>query len=310
MYKTLHTDLTDNILTVTINRPDKLNALNRTVIGELGEVVEEIYSNKDIRSAILTGAGPKAFVAGADITEFQGLSLEEGQALSKKGSDIFFRIASSPKPIVAAINGFALGGGCELAMSCHFRLCTTNARFGQPEVNLGLIPGYGGTQRLVQLIGKGRALEIMLSGRLVDATEAHTMGLVNYIVVEQDELLTKTRELLSVINEKAPIAIARIIECANIASADGIAYSTNPGWEPDPFGGDARADDNRPSDDRPRHHAGHDHANTGATPNAAAPLTNGYLREQEAFGECFATEDMQEGANAFLAKRKPHFTGH
>ena len=279
MYKTLLTDLSDNILTVTINRPDKLNALNRTVIGELGEVVGEIYSNKDIRSAILTGAGPKAFVAGADITEFQGLSLEEGQALSKKGSDIFFRIASSPKPIVAAINGFALGGGCELAMSCHFRLCTPNAKFGQPEVNLGLIPGYGGTQRLTHLVGKGRAIEIMLTGRMVEATEAHTMGLVNYIITEQDELLTETRKLLSIINGKAPLAIARIIECANLSVGDGIANSDS--WEPDPFGGDEEP---------------------------AAPA-NGFLREQQAFGECFATEDMKEGTAAFLEKRKPRFRG-
>ena len=335
MYKTLLTDLTDNILTVTINRPDKLNAINKDVMSELSEVVEEIYSNKDIRSAIITGAGTKAFIAGADISEFLGLTREQGQELSAKGHNIFFRIASSPKPIAAAVNGFALGGGCELAMACHFRLCVKTAKFGQPEVNLGLIPGYGGTQRLVELVGRGRAIEIMLSGRMVEATEAHTMGLVNYIVEEPNELLTKTRELLSIINEKAPIAIARIIECANIASADGIAYSgsasnsasghpssnaigsTTPGrsgngagaWEPDPFGGDARADDNRPGADRPRHHHdGQNHA--GAAPKADAPSTNGYLREQEAFGECFATEDMQEGANAFLAKRKPHFTGH
>ena len=279
MYKTLHTDLTDNILTVTINRPDKLNALNRDVISELGEVVEEIYTNAAIRSAILTGAGQKAFVAGADITEFLGLSKEEGQALSVKGSDIFFRIASSPKPIAAAVNGFALGGGCELAMACHFRLCTPNAKFGQPEVNLGLIPGYGGTQRLTALIGRGRAIEIMLTGRMVEATEAHTMGLVNYIITEPDELLTETRKLLGIINGKAPLAIARIIECVNLAVGDGIANSDT--WEPSPFGGDEPA---------------------------AAPA-NGFMREQEAFGECFGTEDMKEGTAAFLAKRKPVFKG-
>ena len=286
MYKTLLTDLTDNILTVTIHRPDKLNAINKDVMSELGEVVTEIYTNKDIRSAIITGSGQKAFVAGADITEFQGLTAEEGQALSAKGHDIFFRIASSPKPIAAAVNGFALGGGCELAMACHFRLCTTNAKFGQPEVNLGLIPGYGGTQRLVQLVGKGRAIEIMLSGRMVEATEAHTMGLVNYIVTEQDELLTKTRELLSVINEKAPMAIARIIECANIAAGDGIAFSGTD-WEAEPFGGD----------------------DIGNGDVAGYGLGNGFIREQEAFGECFATEDMKEGAAAFLGKRKPKFSG-
>ena len=280
MYKTLHTDLTDGILTVTINRPDKLNALNRTVISELGEVVEEIYNNKDIKSAILTGAGPKAFVAGADITEFQGLSKEEGQALSAKGSDIFFRIASSPKPIVAAVNGFALGGGCELAMACHFRLCVPTAKFGQPEVNLGLIPGYGGTQRLTQLVGRGRAIEIMLTGRMVEATEAHTTGLVNYIVTEPDELLNETRKLLSIINEKAPLAVARIIECANISVGDGIVNSDT--WEPAPFGGDEPQD----------------------------PPANGFMREQEAFGECFGTADMKEGTSAFLEKRKPKFKGN
>jgi enoyl-CoA hydratase len=279
MYKTLHTDLTDNILTVTINRPDKLNSLNVAVISELGEVVEEIYTNKDIRSAILTGAGQKAFVAGADITEFLGLSKEAGQALSAKGSDIFFRIASSPKPIVAAVNGFALGGGCELAMACHFRLCTPNAKFGQPEVNLGLIPGYGGTQRLTALIGRGRAIEIMLTGRMVEATEAHTMGLVNYIVTEPDELLAETRKLLGIINGKAPLAIARIIECTNLAVGDGIANSDT--WEPSPFGGEEPVE-------------------------AAA---NGFMREQQAFGECFGTADMKEGTAAFLEKRKPHFRG-
>jgi len=288
MYKTLHTDLSDNILTVTINRPDKLNAINKDVMSELSEAVKEIYDNKEIRSAIITGAGPKAFIAGADISEFLGLTKEQGQALSAKGHDIYFRIASCPKPIAAAINGFALGGGLELAMACHFRLCTPNARFGQPEVNLGLIPGYGGTQRLVQLIGKGRALEIMLSARMVDATEAHVMGLVNYIVAEPNELLTKTRELLSIINEKAPIAVARIIECANIASGDGVFFGSSDVWQADPFGGQS---------------AGEMRTDDGAL------VRNGFLREQEAFGECFGTQDMKEGAAAFLEKRKAKFSG-
>src|SRR3984885_2678304 len=212
MYSTLLTAFADHILTVTINRPDKLNAINAAVMSELDEVVSEIYENKDIKSAILTGAGPKAFVAGADFSEFLGLSKEQGQALAKKGGEIFFRIPASPKPIVASVNGFALGGGCELAMACHFRLCVPTAKFGQPEVNLGLIPGYGGTQRLTHLVGRGRATEIMLTGRMVEATEAHTMGLVNYIVVEPDELLTETRKLLSVINEKAPLAVARLLK--------------------------------------------------------------------------------------------------
>lgn len=289
MYKTLHTDVSDRILTVTIDRPDKLNALNKTVMKELKEVVDEIYENKDISSAIITGAGQKAFVAGADISEFMGLTKEEGQALSAYGHNLFFRIASSPKPIAAAINGFALGGGCELAMACHFRLCVQTAKFGQPEVNLGLIPGYGGTQRLVQLVGKGRALEIMLSGRMVEATEAHVMGLVNYIVTEQDELLTKTRELLSIINEKAPLAVARVIECANIAAGDGVAFSGPDGWEADPFGGDAAESEVKADD--------------------GIEVWNGFVLEQEAFGECFGTEDMKEGAMAFLEKRKPVFRG-
>jgi len=294
MYTTLLTDLSDHILTITINRPDKLNALNAKVISELGEVVNEIYENKEIKSAIITGAGRKAFVAGADISEFHGLSKDQGQALASKGQDIFFRIVSSPKPIVAAVNGFALGGGCELAMACHFRLCTPNARFGQPEVNLGLIPGYGGTQRLTALVGKGRALEIMLSARMVEATEAHVMGLVNYIA-EPDDLLVKTRELLGIINEKAPLAVARIIECANLAVGDGIAYaSEGVGWEADPFGGDAGEGDAN---------------NTAALAGAAPHAGNPFQREQEAFGECFATEDLKEGAAAFLEKRKPVFKG-
>jgi len=291
MYKTLHTDLTDAIFTITINRPDKLNAINAQVMDELSEAVTEVYTNKEIRSAIITGAGPKAFVAGADISEFQGLTKEQGQALAAKGQEIFMRIASCPKPIAAAVNGFALGGGCELAMACHFRLCTTNARFGQPEVSLGLIPGYGGTQRLTELIGRGRAIEIMLSGRMVDATEAHTMGLVNYIVVENNELVSKTRELLSIINEKAPLAVARIIECVNIAAGDGFKNGRSEEWEADPFGGEARSDDN------------------SSARSGSSRSINGFLREQQAFGECFGTEDMKEGAKAFLEKRKPVFTG-
>jgi len=258
MYTTLHTTLTDNIFVITINRPDKLNAINRTVMSELGEAVNEIYVNKDIRGAVITGAGPKAFVAGADISEFQGLSAEEGEEMARKGQEIFERIEESPKPIIAAVNGFALGGGCELAMACHFRLCTPTARFGQPEVNLGIIPGYGGTQRLTRIVGKGKAIELMLTGRMMDAAEALQNGLVNYII-EPDELLTKSREILRIIAEKAPLAVAKIIECANLAEEGG--------------------------------------------------LGDGFLFEQEAFGECFDTDDLKEGTSAFLEKRKPVFKG-
>ncbi|HTC00737.1 MAG TPA: enoyl-CoA hydratase/isomerase family protein, partial [Ferruginibacter sp.] len=146
MYSTLTTELSTGILTITINRPDKLNALNKAVIEELSLAIEEIYTRSEMRSAIITGAGQKAFVAGADISEFLALDATGGKALAQKGQDILFsKIEKSPKPIIAAVNGFALGGGCELAMACHFRICSDTAKFGQPEVNLGLIPGYGGT---------------------------------------------------------------------------------------------------------------------------------------------------------------------
>ncbi len=214
MYQTLLTSLENGILTVTINRPDKLNALNKDVFADLNKVLDEIYSNAAIRSAIITGAGAKAFVAGADISEFNELTNETSIALSKAGQDTFFKIENSPKPIIACVNGFALGGGCELAMSCHFRIASDNAKFGQPEVNLGLIPGYGGTQRLVQLIGKGRAMEVLMSGGMIDAATALQYGLVNY-VVPQEELLSKALSILTIINSKAPLAVAKCIESAN-----------------------------------------------------------------------------------------------
>lgn len=213
-YTTLTTALDLGIFTITINRPDKLNALNQQVMSDLNAAMDEVYSNPAIQSVILTGSGPKAFVAGADISEFSGASVAEGKALAKKGQDIFFKIENSPKPVVACVNGFALGGGCELAMSCHFRIASENAKFGQPEVNLGLIPGYGGTQRLVQLIGKGRALELLMSAGMIDAATALQYGLVNY-VVPADELLAKATVILTIINSKAPLAVAGCIKSAN-----------------------------------------------------------------------------------------------
>lgn len=214
MYTTILTSLENNILTITINRPDKLNALNQQVMSDLNNVMDEVYTNPEIKSAIITGAGPKSFVAGADISEFVGSSIEEGKALAKRGQDIFFKIENAAKPIVACVNGFALGGGCELAMSCHFRIASENAKFGQPEVNLGLIPGYGGTQRLTQLIGKGRALELLMSGNMIDAATALQYGLVNY-VLPQDQLLQKAKDILNTINSKAPIAVASCITAVN-----------------------------------------------------------------------------------------------
>jgi enoyl-CoA hydratase len=215
MYSSLLLEVEKDIAIVTINRPDKLNALNKTVIEELSAVIGEIANNPAIRSAILTGSGAKAFVAGADISEFATLDAEGGKSLARKGQDLVFnKIERSPKPIIAAVNGFALGGGCELAMSCHFRIAATNAKFGQPEVNLGLIPGYGGTQRLVQLIGKGRAMELLMTGNMIDANTALNYGLVNQVVAPE-ELLTVTKNILQGINAKAPLAIAGCIKAAN-----------------------------------------------------------------------------------------------
>ncbi len=214
MDQTLILSLEKNIFTITINRPDKLNALNKMVFDELNTALDEVYTNNEIRSVIITGAGHKAFVAGADITEFNGLNKEQAMAMAQRGQEIFFRIEHSPKPMVAAVNGFALGGGCELAMACHFRIAAENAKFGQPEVNLGLIPGYGGTQRLTQLIGKGRAIELLVSANMIDANTALQYGLVNY-VVPQAELLVKTKSVLDNINSKAPLAIAYCITAAN-----------------------------------------------------------------------------------------------
>ena len=213
-YQTLLLEIENNICIITINRPDKLNALNKDVFNDLDNVMDEIKNNPEIKSAIITGAGPKAFVAGADITEFAGLTKEEAMALAQRGQDIFLKIENSPKPVVAAVNGFALGGGCELAMACHFRLCSENAKFGQPEVNLGLIPGYGGTQRLVQLIGKGKAMELLMSAHLIDAAEAKHLGLVNYVTAAET-LLDHTKQILSAINSKAPLAVAACIKTAN-----------------------------------------------------------------------------------------------
>jgi enoyl-CoA hydratase len=223
-YQTLLTNLDNGIFTITINRPDKLNALNKQVFTDLDAAIDEVYNNAAIKTAIITGAGPKAFVAGADITEFAGLTKDESMALAKRGQDVFFKIENSKKPIVAAVNGFALGGGCELTMACHFRLCSENAKFGQPEVNLGLIPGYGGTQRLTQLVGKGKSMELQMTAHLIDANEALQLGLVNHVTTAES-LLERTKDILTVIMSKAPIAIGKIIECVNVAVVSDSAYT-------------------------------------------------------------------------------------
>jgi enoyl-CoA hydratase len=224
MYTTLLTNLDNGIFTITINRPDKMNALNKDVFNDLDAVMDEVNSNAEIKSAIITGAGPKAFVAGADITEFNSLSKDEAMSLSRRGQEVFFKIENSRKPVVAAVNGFALGGGCELAMACHFRLCSENAKFGQPEVNLGLIPGYGGTQRLTQLVGKGKSMELQMTTQLVDANEALRLNLVNHVTTSET-LLDKVKEILLVIQSKAPIAVGKIIDCINVAVVSDSAYT-------------------------------------------------------------------------------------
>lgn len=227
MYQAIKTDLNEGIFTITINRPDKLNALNKVVIEELGNALEEVYTNETIKSVLITGEGAKAFVAGADITEFTELDGVAGAALAQKGQDLVFsKIENATKPIVAAVNGFALGGGCELAMACHFRTASEGARFGQPEVNLGLIPGYGGTQRLVQLIGKGKAMELLLTANMIKADEALRLGLVNHVFSAED-LVSRTRDLLLQIQSKAPIAVGKIIALVNEAATASLSGLSN-----------------------------------------------------------------------------------
>lgn len=210
-YSTLHFDLDDGLALLTVNRPEKLNALNDTVIRELGDVATRLHRDAEIKGMVITGAGQKAFVAGADIGELAALDGSRGAALAKRGQDVFRRLETAGKPVIAAVNGFALGGGCELAMACHLRLASPNAKFGQPEVKLGLIPGYGGTIRLPRLIGRGRALELLLSGNMIDAAEAHRVGLVNR-VVEQVELIAESTRLLRTILAQGPLAVRFLLE--------------------------------------------------------------------------------------------------
>jgi enoyl-CoA hydratase len=195
---------------VTVNRPDKLNALNREVLAELDEVLAAARDDAAVRALVLTGAGEKAFVAGADIAEFQGLSAEQAEALARRGQLLFDAIEGSRFPVIAAVNGFALGGGCELAMACHLRVASANARFGQPEVKLGLIPGYGGTQRLPRLVGRGRAREGLLTATLSAAAPAHAWGLVNR-VVEPAELRGAAQTLAEAILAVSPVAVAHCL---------------------------------------------------------------------------------------------------
>jgi enoyl-CoA hydratase len=210
-FTTLLYDVQAGIARVTINRPDKLNALNATVITELADAVGHIEADAGVRGVILTGAGPKAFVAGADISELAEQGPMEAKTRSLAGQGVMRRLERCGKPVIAAVNGFALGGGCELAMACHLRVASETAKFGQPEVKLGLGPGFGGTVRLPRLVGKGRALELLLTGAIIDAHEAHRIGLVNR-VVPAERLLPDAEQLLRSILEQAPLAVRLILE--------------------------------------------------------------------------------------------------
>ena len=212
-YHTIELSVADRIATVTINRPDKLNALNVAVFDDLSLMIDELRDRADVGGVIITGAG-RAFIAGADISELEPHGALAAKALARRGQLVFNRLESLPKPVIAAVNGFALGGGCELAMACHVRIASEAAKFGQPEVKLGLIPGYGGTQRLPRLVGKGVALEMLLTGRHITAAEALQMGLVNRVVPAAN-LLAEAKALAAELALKAPIAVQYIIEAVH-----------------------------------------------------------------------------------------------
>lgn len=204
----------NSVATITINRENKLNALTLETVQEIGRAVDEAVADNNIKGVIITGTGSKAFAAGADISEFLAFDKQGGIEMAKKGHAVFDKIENSTKPVVAAVNGFALGGGCELAMACHIRVATENAKFGQPEVKLGIIPGYGGTQRLIQLIGKGKAAELLMTADMIGAEYALKAGLVNY-VVSADQLLAKCNEILNKIFAVAPNAVASVLKTVN-----------------------------------------------------------------------------------------------
>lgn len=257
-YNNLLVETDNGISTLTINRPKKLNALNRETLAEIHQAFTDFEGDEETKLIILTGSGEKAFVAGADISEFSDYSAEEGKDLSAKGHrEVFDFIANFQKPVIAAVNGFALGGGLELAMAAHFRVASENAKLGLPETSLGLIPGYGGTQRLTQLVGKGRAMEMIMTAGMIDAKQALQYGLVNH-VMPQDELMEFAEKMAGKILKNSTVAIAEAIATIN-ASED--------------------------------------------------KEVNGFEKEIESFGKCFATEDFKEGTSAFLEKRKADFPG-
>jgi enoyl-CoA hydratase len=270
-YSNLTLDVQDRVAVLSINRPDKLNALNEQTIRELGEAFAEITARDDVGGVILTGVGEKAFVAGADIAELARMGPVDGVLVSRLGQEVFRRIELSRKPVIAAVNGFALGGGCELALACHLRIAGENAHFGLPEVKLGIIPGYGGTLRLPRIVGTGRALELMLTAQFIKADEAYRIGLVNKLVRKpvaeegqeapsaKDALMAEARAMMQAILGNGPIAVGLAIECA--------------------------------------------------TRGMEMSVDDGLALESNLFGLLAATDDMREGMQAFLEKRKAEFKG-
>lgn len=217
----------NGVLFLTVNREDKMNALNFATLEELRKIFDEVVDNKAIKAVILTGAGDKAFVAGADISEIAELNEVNARKFAENGQEIFSMIENCHKPVVAVTNGYTLGGGCELAMACHLRVATANAKFGQPEVNLGIIPGYGGTQRLTILVGRGKANELMMTGDMIDANEAKELGLVNHVLPTKSDAMAKAEEIVAKIMSKAPLAIGMVVDCVNAAYlADENGYQT------------------------------------------------------------------------------------
>lgn len=226
-YKFLKIDKKEHVGTITISAPKSLNALNSTILAELGNAVDEL--GKEMRCLIITGDGEKSFVAGADISEMATLNEQEGAAFGKRGADVFRKIETLKIPVIAAVNGFALGGGCELAMACDIRICSSNARFGQPEVGLGIIPGFSGTYRLAKLVGMGMAKQLIYTGKNIKADEALRIGLVN-AVYEPAELMSRATEMAEVISANAPVAVAAAKACINqeydLPADEAIAYET------------------------------------------------------------------------------------
>lgn len=238
-FKNLLLQHRDGILTVFINRPDKLNALNVLTMGEIRQLIQSATEDPNIKGIVFTGSGLKSFVAGADISELTELTELNARKFSENGQETFEMIEMCPKPVIAAVNGYALGGGCELALACHIRVASTNARFGLPEVKLGIIPGYGGTQRLTQIIGKGRAFEMIMTAEPISAEYAKEIGLVNHVTSSED-LLEKAYVILRKIIENAPIAIAQVVESINaVYNEEEDGYQT----EANSFGICCKSDD-------------------------------------------------------------------